>query len=97
MFIALQKGEFTAERKVYAQSSPIQFVKASSAPTIILQGGRDQLVPEKQSILLKNKLAEMKVPHEYVYYPNEGHGWRGANLTDSFEKVAAFLKAHEPN
>jgi hypothetical protein len=27
-------------------------------------------------------------------YPTEGHGWVGANLTDSYNKVEAFIKAN---
>lgn len=81
--------------KGFDESSPIIFITAASPPTILLQGGRDHLVPEKQSVLLKNKLMEKGVAHEYVFYPNEGHGWRGANLADSFEKIAKFLRKHD--
>ncbi len=27
-----------------------------------------------------------------VIYPNEGHGWHGATLDNSFEKIASFLQ-----
>jgi acetyl esterase/lipase len=77
---------------IYEQSSPINFVTAQSPPTLILHGGRDFLVPEKQSTLLKNKLESLRVIHQYVYYPNEGHGWRGNSLFDSLDKIATFLR-----
>ena len=82
----------TQNRTIYDQSSPINFVTAKSPPTMILHGGRDFLVPEKQSTLLKNKLEAFGVVHQYVYYQNEGHGWRGDNLFDSLDKVAGFLR-----
>ena len=82
----------TQNQTIYQQSSPINFVTAQSPPTLILHGGRDFLVPEKQSTLLRNKLESLGVVHQYVYYPNEGHGWRGDNLFDSLDKIAAFLR-----
>lgn len=86
-------GTTPSENKAsYEQSSPIHFVTAKSAPTLILQGGQDALVPENQSVLLKNKLTGLGVINQYVYYPNEGHGWAGNNLIDSFDKIAAFLR-----
>ena len=76
---------------LYQQSSPINFVTAQSPPTIILQGGVDVLVSPSQSLTLKNKLQTLGVVNQYVYYPLENHGWIGANLADSFDKIAAFL------
>ena len=57
-----------------------------------MQGGRDFLVPENQSVLLRNKLKDKGVMHEYISYPNEGHGWRGSKLLESLDKVAEFLR-----
>jgi acetyl esterase/lipase len=82
-----------ANPAIYQQSSPINFVTSASAPTIILQGGMDPLVNPSQSVSLKNKLTSLNVDNQYVFYPTEGHGWVGASLTDSFDKIEAFLKA----
>lgn len=79
---------------LYQQSSPVTFVSATSSPTIILQGGVDILVSPNQSIALRNKLQTAGVVHQYVFYPTENHGWSGANLTDSFNKIAVFLAAN---
>jgi acetyl esterase/lipase len=76
---------------LYQQSSPINFVTAQSPPTIILQGGVDVLVSPSQSLTLKNKLETLGVVNQYVFYPSENHGWSGADLVDSFDKIAAFL------
>jgi acetyl esterase/lipase len=86
-------GTPATHASMYQQSSPENFITAQTAPTIILQGGVDPLVPFSQAVLLKNTLQANGVMHQYVFYPNEGHGWTGANLTDSFEKIAAFLAA----
>ena len=79
---------------LYQQSSPINFVTAQSPPTIIFQGGLDPLVPVTQSTSLDAKLLLMGVTHQYVFYPTEGHSWVGANLSDSFDKLQAFLAAN---
>lgn len=79
---------------LYQQSSPINFVNAQSAPTIILQGGLDPLVSPTQSTTLRDKLQISGVTNQYLYYPTEGHGWFGANLVDSFNKIQAFLMAN---
>ncbi len=84
----------TTNLALYQQSSPITFVTAQSPPTIILQGGADILVSPSQSVALKNKLQSFGVIHQYVLYPGENHGWTGANLTDSFDKIAVFLAAN---
>jgi acetyl esterase/lipase len=79
---------------LYQQSGPINFVTAQSPPTIILQGGVDILVSPSQSSTLNNKLQTFGVIHQYVFYPAENHGWTGANLVDSFDKITAFLNAN---
>ncbi|MGB8192312.1 MAG: alpha/beta hydrolase [Chitinophagaceae bacterium] len=78
----------------YQQSSPAFFVTASAAPTMILHGGQDNLVSPTQATILYNKLKSAGVVNEYVYYPNEGHGWFGATLDDSFNKIQVFLEAN---
>lgn len=84
----------TTNSSLYTASSPINFVTAQSPPTIILHGGADIIVPPAQSVLLNVKLSVSGVTREYVVYPTEGHGWFGSNLTDSFNKIQAFLAAN---
>ena len=76
---------------VYSQSSPITFASAQAVPTIILHGGADPLVKITQATTLRDKLSLFNIPVQYVFYPNESHGWGGATLTDSFNKIQAFL------
>jgi len=80
-----------ANPDLYYQSSPINFVTQQSPPTIILQGGVDPLVAPSQSQALNEKLQTLGVVHQYVFYPAEGHGWFGAKLADSFDKLQTFL------
>jgi acetyl esterase/lipase len=79
---------------LYANSSPINFVSSASPPTILLHGGLDPLVRPQQAISLQSKLQVSGVINQLVFYPTEGHGWTGASLTDSFDKIQAFLSAN---
>lgn len=87
-------GNPVSHAEIYQQSSPLNFVTSQSCPSQLLHGGKDPLIPPAQSDLLKNKLDAVGVINEYVFYPNEGHGWIGNNLIDSFNKMEAFLKKH---
>jgi acetyl esterase/lipase len=78
----------------YQQASPAFFINNKTPPTLILHGNMDQLVPVSQSTLLKNKLQSAGVPNELVLYPNEGHGWVGTSLEDSYNHIQTFLRAH---
>ena len=84
----------TQDSLLYANSSPINFVSSTSPPTIILHGGLDPLVKPSQAVALKAKLQAAGVVNQYVFYPTEGHGWYGANLIDSFDKIQAFIAAN---
>ncbi|MBS1759035.1 MAG: alpha/beta hydrolase [Bacteroidetes bacterium] len=87
-------GSPTTVPALYASSNPLNYITAQSAPTIILHGGADVLVSPSQSVMLKNKLTSFGVVNQYVFYPTENHGWSGLNMTDSFDKIAAFLNAN---
>jgi acetyl esterase/lipase len=93
---ALLSGTPTTNAALYQNSSPINFVSAQSPPTLILHGGLDPLVPLSQSLALKARLESANVPVQLVIYPGEAHGWTGASLTDSYEKIASFLSQYNP-
>lgn len=85
---------YSQHQEIFIQSSPVNFVTKDSPPTIILQGGKDELVPPSQAAILNNKLEEKHVVHQLVLYPEEGHGWTGINLLDSFEKIKNFIQSN---
>jgi acetyl esterase/lipase len=93
---ALLSGTPASNAALYQSSSPINFVTAQSPPTLILHGGLDPLVPLSQSTALKAKLETAGVPVQMVVYPSEGHSWTGPNLTDTYDKIAAFLTQYNP-
>jgi len=94
LLFSVTGGTPATQTLIYQISSPLNYVTNQSSPTMILHGGADFVVAPSQSVLLNNKLATMNVAHQYVYYPTESHGWVGANLNDSFNKIQAFLAVY---
>ncbi|RYY99869.1 MAG: alpha/beta hydrolase [Chitinophagaceae bacterium] len=80
----------------YRNASPVSFVTAAVPPTLIFHGGKDNVVDVSQSRALADTLKGAGVPHELVIYPGERHGWQGANLKKSFDKLEDFLEKHVP-
>jgi acetyl esterase/lipase len=55
--------------------SPLAAVTRDTAPTLIIHGDADPLVPYEQSERFIAKLAEHKVLHRLIARTNAGHGW----------------------
>ncbi|RYF86063.1 MAG: alpha/beta hydrolase [Chitinophagaceae bacterium] len=82
-------------RELFASSSPVTFVSPQSPPTLILHGGKDEIVDVSQSKALAAKLEEAGVVHQLEIYPSERHGhWYGNALISSFDHIEKFLKQH---
>lgn len=78
---------------LFRSSSPIEFVTPQAPPTLLLHGGKDQVVDVSQSTALAKKLKEAGVAHELKIYPEERHGrWYGEALVSSFNLIENFLK-----
>lgn len=91
---ALVGGTPASNSNLYFQSSPINFITGQSPPTISFHGGKDPLVNSKQQTALHARLDVNNVENEFVFYPNEGHGWMGPQLLDSFDKMGLFINQH---
>jgi acetyl esterase/lipase len=79
---------------LYYQSSPINYVVETSSPTIIFHGDADLVVRHEQSDSLYAKLEAANAVATYIKYPNQGHGWLGDTLTNSFNYLQTFLNAN---
>jgi acetyl esterase/lipase len=67
----------TDEKKVLEigkQISPIYHISGETAPTLIIHGGADELVPPQQSESFLAKLKEAGVPAELILHEGAGHG-----------------------
>ena len=59
----------------YLRASPVMHIKGATTPTLITVGDRDAECPEPQSEEFATALAALGVPHAFVVYPGEGHGF----------------------
>ena len=52
-------------------------------------------MPKAESDLLAAVLKELKKPHEYIVYDDEGHGFtRRKNLLDHYRRTTEFFVKH---
>jgi dipeptidyl aminopeptidase/acylaminoacyl peptidase len=77
--------------EVYRERSPIHFVDRIRTPLLVLQGTDDRVVPQAQADRLVEALARNGVPHAYLLFEGEGHGFRRAeNRRRSLEAELGF-------
>ena len=82
---------------VYAQSSPITFIKNVKTPTLIAVGERDGECPVPQSYEFWHALTTLGVKTEFVIYPGEGHSFRDPeHRRDLFERVVKWFQDNMP-
>ena len=78
--------------KVYARSSPIEYIRNVKTPTLVLHGERDSEVPTPQGYEFWHALKTLGVPTELVIYTDEGHGIRDPkHQLDIVERSVAWF------
>jgi dipeptidyl aminopeptidase/acylaminoacyl peptidase len=84
-------GPYPERADLYRERSPIHFTERISTPMLVLQGADDRVVPPQQAELIVGALRERGVPHAYLLYEGEGHGFRRAeNISSSLEAELSF-------
>jgi len=78
----------------YEEVSPYHVVTSEAPPTILFYGGKDELIPTSQGVDLHAKLDELNVINEFTLYENEGHGWQGQALNDTYQKLEMFISTY---
>jgi acetyl esterase/lipase len=80
------------KRRVLGRAiSPVYHVSKSSAPSLIIHGDKDELVPLQQAERIIKRYQEEKVPCELVVKKGVAHGWPGLDkdlltIADWFDK-----------
>lgn len=82
------------------RDAPADYMRASThhrldriqTPLLVLHGAEDRRVPPVQSEEVVAALRANNVPHEYVVYPGEGHGFRRReHRIDAYERLARWF------
>ena len=85
-------GPYPAAADVYRERSPIHALDRITCPVLILQGADDKVVPPSQAEAIVAALAANAIPHGYLLFEGEGHGFRGeAAIRRSIEAELSFL------
>lgn len=85
-------GPLPEAEEVYRERSPLTHIEGFDVPVLLLQGSDDPVVPPSQAEAIRDALAAHGVPHAYVRYEGEGHGFRRAEtIVHALETELAFL------
>lgn len=87
-------GPLPDAEHLYLERSPLSHRDGFDVPMLLLQGAEDEVVPPSQAEAIREALVSRGVPHAYVLYEGEAHGFRRAEtLIHALETELAFLGA----
>ncbi|TDC87136.1 prolyl oligopeptidase family serine peptidase [Actinomadura sp. 7K507] len=72
-------GPLPGFERAYEERSPLSHAGETACPVLLLQGLSDPVVPPDQSERFALALAGKKVPHAYLTFEGESHGFRRAD------------------
>ena len=71
-------GPLPEARQTYLDRSPLSHLDRLRTPVLLLQGDDDKVVPPSQPQAVHDALAGSGVPHAYLVFAGEQHGFRAA-------------------
>ncbi|WP_421118956.1 S9 family peptidase [Aquihabitans daechungensis] len=84
-------GPYPEAAPTYDERSPIHHTDGFSAPLIVFQGSEDEVVPPAQAEMIVDALGAKQIPHAYVLFEGEQHGFRKAeNIVRALEAELWF-------
>ena len=84
-------GPYPAARDVYRARSPLFHAEGFSCPVLVMQGLDDRVVPPAEAERIVAALAAKRIPHVYLPFEGEDHGFRqAANIVRSAQAELAF-------
>jgi len=67
--------------ELYRERSPLGHVTRATCPILLLQGADDPVVPFRQSESFAAELAARGIPHAFLMFEGEAHGFRRTDTT----------------
>ena len=77
-------GPREQKMEVARMASPMHHITKDAAPTLIVHGDKDPLIPMAQSEMFYDALRRIGVPTAFIKVKNAGHGFGGGNKTDQY-------------
>jgi dipeptidyl aminopeptidase/acylaminoacyl peptidase len=91
-------GDPTKDAQEIADNSPLRNAAKIKVPVLLMMGSEDIRVPLVHGNKMRDAMRGASVPHEYVVYTGEGHGWnKEENVIDSMKRAEAFFAKHLKN
>ena len=87
-------GPVSKHLEMAKKGSPITWVSKDSAPTLIMHGDKDPLVPLQQSESFAAALEKAGVPTVLKVYPGQGHGGPRFNDDAARKLMVEFVEKH---
>ena len=85
-------GPLPDAAEIYRERSPALHAELIRCPALILQGLEDRVVPPTEAERIVDALWEQRIPHAYIAFEGEDHGFRKAtSIIRSFEAELSFL------
>ncbi|MFS2291573.1 MAG: prolyl oligopeptidase family serine peptidase [Actinomadura sp.] len=72
-------GPLPGFERAYEERSPLSRAEETACPVLLLQGLNDPVVPPDQSERFALALSGKKIPHAYLTFEGESHGFRRAD------------------
>jgi dipeptidyl aminopeptidase/acylaminoacyl peptidase len=70
-------GPWPEAKQLYLDRSPSLHAEQITAPVLVEQGAEDKVVPQAEGERIVDALFERRVPHAYLLFEGEDHGFRG--------------------
>ncbi|MEE1618410.1 dipeptidyl-peptidase 5 [Brachybacterium sp. J153] len=84
-------GPYPERRDLYVERAPLNHIDELEVPVLLLQGDEDRIVPPSQSEAFRDALAAKGIPHAYLLFEGEQHGFRKAEtIVTAIEASLSF-------
>jgi acetyl esterase/lipase len=74
--------------------SPLVHVTSDDAPTLLLAGDKDQLVPISHSRNIQSAFEKANVESQLIEFSGAGHGFQGSDASKASEAMTAWFETH---
>lgn len=76
-------------------NSPLVHVTPDDAPSLVIMGGKDELVPQKHGHWIAEAFERENVKHKLIVFPDAGHGLEGEeNRATMIREAVGWFNAH---
>ena len=87
-------GDLQHAWEAHVRASPLYWVTPNAAPTLCVQGTKDDHVAYEQAVFIVDRLIASGVEAELVTIQGAGHGFKGADADKAQQALLDFFAKH---